>query len=153
MNPICDMDEQASVLFRLTENRARSAPRNIVTSPRTNTTVPNVRLSKRTVVPVMRIPKMPTFVRIPDSRADAGDGATGWAFGSHTCTGNMPALAPKPKRMQNPAARILDPAEGASVMALSEAAKTSRKASVPQVSLRRSSPIKRTRPPITAIKR
>ena len=116
-------------------------------------TVPKVRLSKRTVVAVIRIPKMPTFVRMPDRRADAGDGATGWAFGSQMCTGNMPAFAPKPKRMQKPAARILDPAEAFSARALSEASKTSRKASVPQVSLRRSSPMKRTRPPITAIKR
>ena len=29
--------------------------------------------------------------------ADTGDGAAGWASGSHTCSGSMPALAPKPK--------------------------------------------------------
>ena len=122
-------------------------------SPRTKTTVPNVRLSKRTLTAVIRIPKIPTFVRIPDRRADAGDGATGWAFGSHTWTGNIPAFAPNPNKMQIPAARISDPAEVFSARAFSAASKISRKASVPQVSLRRSSPMKRTRPPITAIKR
>ena len=39
---------------------------------------------------------------IIQSSADAGAGATGWAFGSQTCSGNMPALAPKPTRAQTP---------------------------------------------------
>ena len=32
----------------------------------------------------------------PLINADTGDGAAGWASGSHTCSGRMPALAPKP---------------------------------------------------------
>lgn len=29
--------------------------------------------------------------------AETGEGAAGWASGSQTCSGRMPALAPKPK--------------------------------------------------------
>ena len=46
------------------------------------------------------MPQMPDFVKAPESRAEAGAGATGWAFGSQIWTGYMPAFAPKPKRMQ-----------------------------------------------------
>ena len=39
----------------------------------------------------------------PDSTAEAGAGATGWAVGSHPCMGNMPALVEKPRIMRNTA--------------------------------------------------
>ena len=38
----------------------------------------------------------PPLVMTPESTADAGAGATGWAVGSQDCMGIMPALAPKP---------------------------------------------------------
>ena len=44
---------------------------------------------------------------MPESSAEAGAGATGCAFGSQMCSGNMPAFAPKPKRMQMLAAQIV----------------------------------------------
>ena len=50
------------------------------------------------------MPQTPALVRMPESSAEAGAGATGCAFGSQMCRGNMPAFAPKPKRMQPPAA-------------------------------------------------
>jgi hypothetical protein len=36
------------------------------------------------------------LVMTPDSTAEAGAGATGWAAGSQACMGIMPALHPKP---------------------------------------------------------
>ena len=48
-------------------------------------------------------PKTPAFVNIPDSRADAGAGATGCALGSQICRGKAPALAPNPINRQTPA--------------------------------------------------
>ena len=47
-----------------------------------------------------RMPQTPDLVSAPERRAEAGAGATGWAFGSQIWRGNMPAFAPKPKRMQ-----------------------------------------------------
>ena len=41
INPIWDMDEQASVRLRLTENSARTAPRSIVIIPAASTIRPN----------------------------------------------------------------------------------------------------------------
>lgn len=38
------------------------------------------------------------FNIIPKSNALAGDGATGWASGNQTCSGNIPAFIPKPIR-------------------------------------------------------
>ena len=146
------MEEHASVLFKFTENRASRAPRNIVIRPSVKIRRPYAVLPKRACVAVMIIPYTPTLVRMPDRRADPGDGATGWAFGSHTWTGNIPALHPNPIRMQTAAAKILRPEEG-SFDDVSTAAASSRKLSVPQVSRMSRRPIKRTRPPITAIKR
>ena len=91
---------------------------------------------------------MPTLVRTPDSSAEAGDGATGCAFGSHTCTGNMPAFAPKPNRMQIPAAKI-----SFLYSDCSTASGRRSKARVPVLIFRSSSPMRRTRPPITAMNR
>ena len=56
MNPICDMEEHASVRFRLTENRARRAPRNMVMVPRTSTIHPKTAFSRYTSTVVIRIP-------------------------------------------------------------------------------------------------
>ena len=170
------MDEQARVRFRLTEKSARRAPRNIVTTPREKIIVPNVRFVTIAFVAVIKIPKTPTLVRIPERRAEAGDGATGCALGSQTCTGNIPALAPNPSRIHIPAARILRrqasalrmtgaaltvtfaptpaaPSRTPSVAASSIALFISAKYKVPTVACMRRRPIKRMRPPMIAIKR
>ena len=49
------------------------------------------------------IPMTPALVMIPDSRALAGAGATGWAEGSQLCMGNRPAFVPKPSTTKNTA--------------------------------------------------
>ena len=41
---------------------------------------------------------------MPESTAEAGAGATGWAVGSHPWSGNMPAFVPKPMISSIPAA-------------------------------------------------
>ena len=41
-------------------------------------------------------PKTPVLVSTPESSALAGAGATGCAWGSQMCSGNIPALVPKP---------------------------------------------------------
>ena len=46
------------------------------------------------------IAMMPPFVMIPESTADAGEGATGCAVGSQACRGNIPALQPKPSAIR-----------------------------------------------------
>ena len=56
MNPICDMDEHASVRFRFTENRARTAPSAMVISPSARTVSPKYTFPIKTDVEVMRIP-------------------------------------------------------------------------------------------------
>ena len=38
----------------------------------------------------------PALAMMPESTAEAGAGAAGWASGSQPCRGYMPALAPKP---------------------------------------------------------
>ncbi len=91
---------------------------------------------------------MPDLVRIPDSRADAGAGATGWAFGSQMCSGKAPALAPKPASMRAPArySFFLSPksrqAPGRLLMS-----------SVPVYVWRRASPMRSAIPPMTATAR
>ena len=103
MKPIWDMDEQASVRLRSMLNRASSAPRNMVTQPRSRIAAPQAGSFRNRLQLMARMPQMPDLVSTPDSRAEAGAGATGWALGSQMCRGNIPALAPKPKRMQAPA--------------------------------------------------
>ena len=39
---------------------------------------------------------MPSFTMAPDIRADTWLGASGWARGSQTCRGTIPALDPNP---------------------------------------------------------
>ena len=53
---------------------------------------------------IANIPYIPDLVRIPESKAEAGAGATGCAFGSQICKGYIPALAPNPNSMHIPAA-------------------------------------------------
>ena len=48
----------------------------------------------------------PALAIRPLRSADAGAGAAGWALGSQLCSGNNPALAPKPRIMQNTAASV-----------------------------------------------
>ena len=101
------MEEQASVRFRLTLKSAITAPSAIVIVPARMTIKPNFAFPKKPGTAVIRIPNTPTLVRMPESSADAGEGATGCAFGSQICSGNIPALAPKPSRMQIPAAKVI----------------------------------------------
>ena len=103
MKPICDIEEQASVRLRSIENRARTAPSSIVTQPSAKMHAPQTGSPRKRLQEIARMPQTPDFVSAPESRAEAGAGATGCAFGSQMWIGNMPAFAPKPKRMQPPA--------------------------------------------------
>ncbi len=77
MNPIWDMEEQASVRFRFRENTASTAPRVMVTRPTPSTHFPHKASWRNTFPVITRIPKTPVLVRIPESRAEAGAGAAG----------------------------------------------------------------------------
>ena len=73
-------------------------------------------------------------------------------MGSHTCSGNMPALAPKPSRISTPAASTL----GSARLSAEEPAPCSvsdrpAKDRVPVVRSRSTRPMNINRPPITAI--
>ena len=107
MKPIWLIEEQASVRLRLMENTASTAPPSIVIRPSTRSMLPHAVLARKMFAETTITPKMPDLVRIPESSAEAGAGATGCAFGSQMCSGNMPAFAPKPKRMQMLAAQIV----------------------------------------------
>ena len=103
MKPIWDMEEQARVRFRSMENTASIAPSTMVTAPGTKSTIPQAMSCRNMVTVTARIPNTPVLVRMPDSRALAGAGATGWALGSHTCSGYIPAFAPNPASSSAPA--------------------------------------------------
>ena len=102
MKPIWLIDEQARVRLRSTENTASSAPRNIVTAAGTSRSRPQPETPPKSTAVTATTPKTPLLVRMPDSRALAGAGATGWALGSQMCSGNMPAFAPKPTSRHTP---------------------------------------------------
>ena len=54
-----------------------------------------------------RSPYTPILITTPDIRAETWLGATGCAMGSHTCSGAMPALVPKPRSASaNAASRV-----------------------------------------------
>ena len=144
------MEEQASVRFRSMENRASTAPSTIVTTPRASTTVFQGRSAQNKYRDRMRTPKIPLLVKMPDSSADAGAGATGWAFGSQMCSGNIPALAPKPARAQPPAAYSALIFSGGRLATASAMASN---ASVPSRCFSRTSPASSAMPPITATAR
>ena len=103
MNPIWDTEEHARVRFRFTENRAKRAPQNMVTVPRQAIPVPQSWSAPNILQEITMIPNTPALVRIPDSRALAGAGATGCALGSQMCSGKQPALAPNPNSKSPPA--------------------------------------------------
>ena len=102
IKPIWLMDEQASVRFKSTEKTASTAPRNIVMTAGTSRRLPQPGTPSKSQQEMPIMPNTPLLVRMPESRALAGAGATGWAFGSQMCNGNMPAFAPKPTRAQTP---------------------------------------------------
>ena len=77
MKPICDIDEQAKVLLRFMLKIPRRAPPNIVMTPRTRIIKPQALSVLKMFRLITRTPNIPDFVRIPESRADAGAGATG----------------------------------------------------------------------------
>ena len=90
--------------LRLFENTASTAPSTIVTAPSARIRSPQ-RVSPGSTCAVSRsTPKMPAFVSTPDSSAETGAGATGCACGSQMCSGNTPALAPKPNSTHSAAA-------------------------------------------------
>ncbi len=103
IKPICDMEEHASVRFKSTENTAKSAPPNIVQRPKKSNSSPHLWSCKKILLLTAKMPKTPAFVKMPDNSAEAGAGATGWAFGSQICSGNAPAFAPNPTNAQTPA--------------------------------------------------
>ena len=148
MKPICDIEEQASVRLRFTENTASTAPPSIVMSASTSSMLPQARLSRKMFAETAMMPKMPDLVRMPESSADAGAGATGCALGSQMCSGNMPAFAPKPKRMHSPAAQSAPRLPHASAAAYS-----SEMVSVPRVIHRMNRPTSITMPPMMATAR
>ncbi len=43
-----------------------------------------------------QMPRMPALSIAPESTALAGAGASGWASGSQTCSGQKPAFRPRP---------------------------------------------------------
>ena len=96
------------------------------------------------------MPNTPLLVRMPDSSADAGAGATGWALGSQMCSGNIPALAPNPARARPPAAYS---AVRFSSGRAETAAAISAKSSVPSRCCSSTSPASSAMPPITATAR
>ena len=96
MKPICDMDEQASVRFRSTENSASSAPTNIVITPKISMALPQAASAGSILAAMTSSPNRPVLVSMPESSALAGAGATGCALGSQMCSGKTPALAAKP---------------------------------------------------------
>ena len=98
------MDEQASVRLRSVENRASTAPSSIVTVPSISTSRPQAWSPGRICAQTISTPNTPVLVSRPESSAEAGAGATGCALGSQMCSGNMPALAPKPASRQPEAA-------------------------------------------------
>ena len=83
---------------------------------------------------------MPTLIITPDMRADTWLGATGWASGSHTCIGTMPAFEPKPTAARR---KQVDARCGAAVIAAGMASKSI----VPARSPRRKKRAKRKRVP------
>ena len=55
----------------------------IVITPKARIILPQASSCKKISLLITKIPNTPDFVRIPDSNALAGAGATGWAFGNH----------------------------------------------------------------------
>ena len=103
INPIWDMEEQARVRFKSMENTASTAPSTMVTAPGSKRTIPQTGSCRNMVTVTTRIPNTPVLVRMPDRSALAGAGAAGWALGSHTCSGYIPAFAPNPVSSSPPA--------------------------------------------------
>ena len=76
MKPICDMDEYASVVFRLPLITPRSPPSTIVTMPVIRINAPQLPCIGSTSSVTSRMPKMPVLLRIADRSAVAGAGAS-----------------------------------------------------------------------------
>ena len=82
INPIWETDEHANVLLKSIEKTASNAPKNIVTVPSKSINAPHLSSYIKILQAITKMPKIPVLVRIPDSNALAGAGATGCAFGS-----------------------------------------------------------------------
>ena len=104
IKPIWDMEEQANVRFRLTENTARTAPSTIVIMPRIRINCPQAASCRKSLQLTIIVPNTPVFVSRQLSSALEGAGATVYAFGSQICSGNSPAFAAKPNRINTPMA-------------------------------------------------
>ena len=96
IKPIWEMEEQARVRFRSMEHTASTAPSTMVTAPMAASSSPQAPSYRKMVVDSTRMPYTPVLMMMPDSTAEAGAGAAGWAVGSQMCRGKAPALAPKP---------------------------------------------------------
>ncbi len=77
MNPTCETEEYARVLFKSMENKAKKAPINIFAKPNRSTPTPHTESYKNRFELMTTAPKIPVFVKTPDNRADAGAGALG----------------------------------------------------------------------------
>ena len=76
-------------------------PISAVPSPRNRVSQPHqagAALRGATNSQLRMMPYRPALIMAPESRAEMWLGAAGWASGSQTCMGAMPALAPKPSR-------------------------------------------------------
>ncbi len=66
MNPIWEMDEHASVLFKFTDSSARSAPSKHGHKPQCSEEKPQFPSGKEQPPVITMIPNTPAFVSIPD---------------------------------------------------------------------------------------
>ena len=119
----------------------------MVITASTNSALPKAALPGIMLAQMTISPNTPLFVRMPESSALAGAGATGWALGSQMCSGNMPAFAAKPTRVSH-TATVRVPLAPWAMAAFSPV-----KDSVPVSCQSRNRPISVVRPPITATAR
>ena len=142
------MEEQAKVRFKSTDSTASTAPSTMVTAPSTASSIPHCLSWRKTVVDSTRTPYIPVLVMTPDSTAEAGAGAAGWAVGSQMCSGNAPAFAPKPTSTSRPPTQS-SPRSSAPAAAAAMASSDK----VPSWRYRRNSPVRAASPPMTATAR
>ena len=138
------MDEQARMRFKLLDSSASTAPSAMVIRPSASITFPKGRQPSMGLRQITSMPNTPVLVSTPESRALAGAGATGWAWGSQMCSGNRPAFAPKPTRIS---------ADGRIMSARPRAAVNASKDSEPMRFQAMNRPISVTMPPKTAMAR
>ncbi len=148
IKPICDIEEHASVRFKLTENTARTAPITIVIRPSISIMLPHAASCRNSLQLTTITPNTPVFVSRQESSALDGAGATVYAPGSQIWSGNNPAFAPKPNNIKTPT--IYNGFLSGCACMNTESSFIS---SVPAIWYIMNSPINVTKPPITATAR